>query len=168
MSVLMRRENTLIIEPGSDISKIQIINFILLPNSKKHFEGPPLQKMLKNCLKVVRCYINTKQRCHLYLSVSSCFPLLKSFQLTRQICYNKEITLKRYRRVASPPKIDRFYIYDFFLPAGDQIEANLTIIISLVLRLYLIIPSHISQKSTNSKNSDMLPQTNLNNQHRLQ
>ncbi|CAL6058283.1 Conserved_hypothetical protein [Hexamita inflata] len=42
MSVLMRRENTLIIEPGSDISKIQIINFILLPNSKKHFEGPPL------------------------------------------------------------------------------------------------------------------------------
>ncbi|CAL6014806.1 polysaccharide_lyase 8 family protein [Hexamita inflata] len=43
MSVLMRRENTLIIEPGSDISKIQIINFILLPNSKKHFEGPPLQ-----------------------------------------------------------------------------------------------------------------------------
>ncbi|CAL6063716.1 Hypothetical_protein [Hexamita inflata] len=48
MSVLMRRENTLIIEPGSDISKIQIINFILLPNSKKHFEGPPLY----NCL----CY----------------------------------------------------------------------------------------------------------------
>ncbi|CAL6086725.1 Emp24/gp25L/p24_family/GOLD domain-containing protein [Hexamita inflata] len=44
MSVLMRRENTLIIEPGSDISKIQIINFILLPNSKKHFEGPPLQQ----------------------------------------------------------------------------------------------------------------------------
>ncbi|CAL6092871.1 Hypothetical_protein [Hexamita inflata] len=44
MSVLMRRENTLIIEPGSDISKIQIINFILLPNSKKHFEGPPLQE----------------------------------------------------------------------------------------------------------------------------
>ncbi|CAL6092990.1 Hypothetical_protein [Hexamita inflata] len=44
MSVLMRRENTLIIEPGSDISKIQIINFILLPNSKKHFEGPPLYK----------------------------------------------------------------------------------------------------------------------------
>ncbi|CAL5979225.1 Hypothetical_protein [Hexamita inflata] len=43
MSVLMRREHTLIIEPGSDISKIQIINFILLPNSKKHFEGPPLQ-----------------------------------------------------------------------------------------------------------------------------
>ncbi|CAL6062878.1 Myb-like_DNA-binding domain-containing protein [Hexamita inflata] len=49
MSVLMRRENTLIIEPGSDISKIQIINFILLPNSKKHFEGPPLyQKMFSN------------------------------------------------------------------------------------------------------------------------
>ncbi|CAL6102429.1 Hypothetical_protein [Hexamita inflata] len=46
MSVLMRRENTLIIEPGSDISKIQIINFILLPNSKKHFEGPPLQQMV--------------------------------------------------------------------------------------------------------------------------
>ncbi|CAL6107618.1 Conserved_hypothetical protein [Hexamita inflata] len=46
MSVLMRRENTLIIEPGSDISKIQIINFILLPNSKKHFEGPPLQVFL--------------------------------------------------------------------------------------------------------------------------
>ncbi|CAL6055564.1 Hypothetical_protein [Hexamita inflata] len=45
MSVLMRRENTLIIEPGSDISKIQIINFILLPNSKKHFEGPPLQQL---------------------------------------------------------------------------------------------------------------------------
>ncbi|CAL6063882.1 Hypothetical_protein [Hexamita inflata] len=45
MSVLMRRENTLIIEPGSDISKIQIINFILLPNSKKHFEGPPLYSM---------------------------------------------------------------------------------------------------------------------------
>ncbi|CAL5988908.1 Hypothetical_protein [Hexamita inflata] len=44
MSVLMRRENTLIIEPGSDISKIQIINFILLPNSKKHFEGPPLYR----------------------------------------------------------------------------------------------------------------------------
>ncbi|CAL6111279.1 Hypothetical_protein [Hexamita inflata] len=52
--------------------------------------------MLKHCLKVVRCYINTKQRCHLYQSVSSCFPLLKSFQLTRQIFYNKEITLKRY------------------------------------------------------------------------
>ncbi|CAL6000689.1 Hypothetical_protein [Hexamita inflata] len=47
MSVLMRRENTLIIEPGSDISKIQIINFILLPNSKKHFEGPPLQLHMK-------------------------------------------------------------------------------------------------------------------------
>ncbi|CAL5984369.1 Conserved_hypothetical protein [Hexamita inflata] len=46
MSVLMRRENTLIIEPGSDISKIQIINFILLPNSKKHFEGPPLYNIL--------------------------------------------------------------------------------------------------------------------------
>ncbi|CAL6035346.1 Hypothetical_protein [Hexamita inflata] len=46
MSVLMRRENTLIIEPGSDISKIQIINFILLPNSKKHFEGPPLQQLI--------------------------------------------------------------------------------------------------------------------------
>ncbi|CAL6018953.1 Hypothetical_protein [Hexamita inflata] len=46
MSVLMRRENTLIIEPGSDISKIQIINFILLPNSKKHFEGPPLQHLV--------------------------------------------------------------------------------------------------------------------------
>ncbi|CAL5971930.1 Cathepsin_L [Hexamita inflata] len=46
MSVLMRRENTLIIEPGSDISKIQIINFILLPNSKKHFEGPPLYEYL--------------------------------------------------------------------------------------------------------------------------
>ncbi|CAL6116013.1 Hypothetical_protein [Hexamita inflata] len=46
MSVLMRRENTLIIEPGSDISKIQIINFILLPNSKKHFEGPPLYQNL--------------------------------------------------------------------------------------------------------------------------
>ncbi|CAL6021766.1 Hypothetical_protein [Hexamita inflata] len=45
MSVLMRRENTLIIEPGSDISKIQIINFILLPNSKKHFEGPPLYQI---------------------------------------------------------------------------------------------------------------------------
>ncbi|CAL6098067.1 Hypothetical_protein [Hexamita inflata] len=45
MSVLMRRENTLIIEPGSDISKIQIINFILLPNSKKHFEGPPLYQV---------------------------------------------------------------------------------------------------------------------------
>ncbi|CAL6077234.1 Hypothetical_protein [Hexamita inflata] len=59
MSVLMRRENTLIIEPGSDISKIQIINFILLPNSKKHFEGPPLyldgmsneaQEFLNQCL----------------------------------------------------------------------------------------------------------------------
>ncbi|CAL6025790.1 Hypothetical_protein [Hexamita inflata] len=49
MSVLMRRENTLIIEPGSDISKIQIINFILLPNSKKHFEGPPLQDFLSGC-----------------------------------------------------------------------------------------------------------------------
>ncbi|CAL5988882.1 Hypothetical_protein [Hexamita inflata] len=48
MSVLMRRENTLIIEPGSDISKIQIINFILLPNSKKHFEGPPLQLKINN------------------------------------------------------------------------------------------------------------------------
>ncbi|CAL6038270.1 Hypothetical_protein [Hexamita inflata] len=48
MSVLMRRENTLIIEPGSDISKIQIINFILLPNSKKHFEGPPLQQLQIN------------------------------------------------------------------------------------------------------------------------
>ncbi|CAL6012837.1 Hypothetical_protein [Hexamita inflata] len=48
MSVLMRRENTLIIEPGSDISKIQIINFILLPNSKKHFEGPPLQNKIIN------------------------------------------------------------------------------------------------------------------------
>ncbi|CAL5982810.1 MORN_motif [Hexamita inflata] len=48
MSVLMRRENTLIIEPGSDISKIQIINFILLPNSKKHFEGPPLQILNKD------------------------------------------------------------------------------------------------------------------------
>ncbi|CAL5990102.1 Annexin_11 [Hexamita inflata] len=47
MSVLMRRENTLIIEPGSDISKIQIINFILLPNSKKHFEGPPLYMRTK-------------------------------------------------------------------------------------------------------------------------
>ncbi|CAL5971522.1 Conserved_hypothetical protein [Hexamita inflata] len=35
-------ETQLIIEPDSDISKIQIINFILLPNSKKHFEGPPL------------------------------------------------------------------------------------------------------------------------------
>ncbi|CAL6070629.1 DNA-directed_RNA polymerase subunit [Hexamita inflata] len=46
MSVLMRRENTLIIEPGSDISKIQIINFILLPNSKKHFEGPPLYYLM--------------------------------------------------------------------------------------------------------------------------
>ncbi|CAL6056434.1 Hypothetical_protein [Hexamita inflata] len=54
------------------------------------------KKMLKHCLKVVRCYINTKQKCHLYLSASSCFPLLKSFQLIRQICYNKEKTLKRY------------------------------------------------------------------------
>ncbi|CAL5994372.1 Hypothetical_protein [Hexamita inflata] len=57
MSVLMRRENTLIIEPGSDISKIQIINFILLPNSKKHFEGPPLQEdivqeMLDDCVQI--------------------------------------------------------------------------------------------------------------------
>ncbi|CAL6010191.1 Hypothetical_protein [Hexamita inflata] len=51
MSVLMRRENTLIIEPGSDISKIQIINFILLPNSKKHFEGPPLYEVLMNMLR---------------------------------------------------------------------------------------------------------------------
>ncbi|CAL5989990.1 Hypothetical_protein [Hexamita inflata] len=50
MSVLMRRENTLIIEPGSDISKIQIINFILLPNSKKHFEGPPLQELVYRLL----------------------------------------------------------------------------------------------------------------------
>ncbi|CAL6102238.1 Hypothetical_protein [Hexamita inflata] len=36
------------------------------------------QKMFKHCLKLVRCYINTKQRCHLYLSVSSCFPYLKA------------------------------------------------------------------------------------------
>ncbi|CAL6025508.1 Hypothetical_protein [Hexamita inflata] len=50
MSVLMRRENTLIIEPGSDISKIQIINFILLPNSKKHFEGPPLYLRVKEMI----------------------------------------------------------------------------------------------------------------------
>ncbi|CAL6091260.1 Rab1a [Hexamita inflata] len=54
MSVLMRRENTLIIEPGSDISKIQIINFILLPNSKKHFEGPPLQQSYENGQKWMR------------------------------------------------------------------------------------------------------------------
>ncbi|CAL6051433.1 Hypothetical_protein [Hexamita inflata] len=52
MSVLMRRENTLIIEPGSDISKIQIINFILLPNSKKHFEGPPLYAVNKKYLEI--------------------------------------------------------------------------------------------------------------------
>ncbi|CAL6005829.1 Hypothetical_protein [Hexamita inflata] len=58
MSVLMRRENTLIIEPGSDISKIQIINFILLPNSKKHFEGPPLYKIIENG--AVKCEITKK------------------------------------------------------------------------------------------------------------
>ncbi|CAL6001146.1 Hypothetical_protein [Hexamita inflata] len=52
MSVLMRRENTLIIEPGSDISKIQIINFILLPNSKKHFEGPPLYSDRSNAFRL--------------------------------------------------------------------------------------------------------------------
>ncbi|CAL5991692.1 Hypothetical_protein [Hexamita inflata] len=40
-------ETQLIIEPDSDISKIQIINFILLPNSKKHFEGPPLYCLIK-------------------------------------------------------------------------------------------------------------------------
>ncbi|CAL6088261.1 Hypothetical_protein [Hexamita inflata] len=34
--------------------------------------------MLKHCLKVVRCYINTKQKCHLYLSASSCFPYIKA------------------------------------------------------------------------------------------
>ncbi|CAL6116299.1 Hypothetical_protein [Hexamita inflata] len=43
-------ETQLIIEPGSDISKIQIINFILLPNSKKHFEGPPLYHLSQNPL----------------------------------------------------------------------------------------------------------------------
>ncbi|CAL6035189.1 Hypothetical_protein [Hexamita inflata] len=59
MSVLMRRENTLIIEPGSDISKIQIINFILLPNSKKHFEGPPLQSGYE--INISTC-INTVQQ----------------------------------------------------------------------------------------------------------
>ncbi|CAL6021335.1 Hypothetical_protein [Hexamita inflata] len=59
MSVLMRRENTLIIEPGSDISKIQIINFILLPNSKKHFEGPPLYKTIIIQTKIINSIIQT-------------------------------------------------------------------------------------------------------------
>ncbi|CAL5982974.1 Hypothetical_protein [Hexamita inflata] len=61
MSVLMRRENTLIIEPGSDISKIQIINFILLPNSKKHFEGPPLQANAAEQLKLSQSYQSQSQ-----------------------------------------------------------------------------------------------------------
>ncbi|CAL5985155.1 Hypothetical_protein [Hexamita inflata] len=68
---------------------------VTIPDFKNYYFSYN-QKMLKHCLKVVRCYINTKQRCHLYLSASSCFPLLKRFQLTCQICYNKEITLKRY------------------------------------------------------------------------
>ncbi|CAL6038794.1 Hypothetical_protein [Hexamita inflata] len=63
MSVLMRRENTLIIEPGSDISKIQIINFILLPNSKKHFEGPPLQQRLQLCVFNVGQFLISRQGC---------------------------------------------------------------------------------------------------------
>ncbi|CAL6103608.1 leucine-rich_repeat domain-containing protein [Hexamita inflata] len=63
MSVLMRRENTLIIEPGSDISKIQIINFILLPNSKKHFEGPPLQLNASSCnLQDLSVFLNINQQ----------------------------------------------------------------------------------------------------------
>ncbi|CAL6107093.1 Hypothetical_protein [Hexamita inflata] len=66
MSVLMRRENTLIIEPGSDISKIQIINFILLPNSKKHFEGPPLYQFCDKVYCFNQKYIYTIEQ-HLKL-----------------------------------------------------------------------------------------------------
>ncbi|CAL5983601.1 Hypothetical_protein [Hexamita inflata] len=42
MECIEEEGTRLIIESDSDISQIQIINFILLPNSKKHFEGPPL------------------------------------------------------------------------------------------------------------------------------
>ncbi|CAL5988982.1 Hypothetical_protein [Hexamita inflata] len=75
MSVLMRRENTLIIEPGSDISKIQIINFILLPNSKKHFEGPPLQKSIQ----IITCNIKPQIGSRQYRSQSSSCII---------VCYN--------------------------------------------------------------------------------
>ncbi|CAL6010942.1 Hypothetical_protein [Hexamita inflata] len=73
MSVLMRRENTLIIEPGSDISKIQIINFILLPNSKKHFEGPPLYDLHS---KYFWCEIyqhNRLQKCKMICQIISIY-----------------------------------------------------------------------------------------------
>ncbi|CAL6103634.1 leucine-rich_repeat domain-containing protein [Hexamita inflata] len=86
MSVLMRRENTLIIEPGSDISKIQIINFILLPNSKKHFEGPPLQSKP-------------------YHEITSLKKLLNHFSSSQklEICYLKQ--MKGLLALNVPPEI---------------------------------------------------------------
>ncbi|CAL5990631.1 Hypothetical_protein [Hexamita inflata] len=96
MYIIITQQKEIVGEDNNKYSCWQYIQYtVTIPDFKNYYFSYK-QKMLKHCLKVVRCYINTKQKCHLYLSVSSCFPLLKSFQLTRQICYNKEKTLKRY------------------------------------------------------------------------
>ncbi|CAL6059448.1 Hypothetical_protein [Hexamita inflata] len=110
INIIITQQKEIVGEDNNKYSCWQDMQYtVTIPDFKTHYFSYK-QKMLKHCLKVVRCYINTKQRCHLYLSASSCFPLLKSFQLTCQICYNKEITLKRYSLQSSIgfrfPKLD--------------------------------------------------------------
>ncbi|CAL6021351.1 Conserved_hypothetical protein [Hexamita inflata] len=125
MSVLMRRENTLIIEPGSDISKIQIINFILLPNSKKHFEGPPLQELAQkiqeakdNSLKEKQDIANTQKALIRELKAEA--NDLKDIQLMERQNYIKQIkamlevqSAKRVETMAN--KFDPSTVKDFGL-----------------------------------------------------
>ncbi|CAL6001135.1 Hypothetical_protein [Hexamita inflata] len=100
MNIIITQQKEIVGEDNNKYSCWEDIKYtVTIPDFKNHYFSYK-QKKLKHCLKVVRCYINTKQKCHLYLSVSSCFTLLKSFQLTRQICYNKEKT-EHFNRVWS-------------------------------------------------------------------
>ncbi|CAL5992720.1 Hypothetical_protein [Hexamita inflata] len=105
INIIITQQKEIVGEDNNKYSCWQDMQYtVTIPDFKTHYFSYK-QKMLKHCLKVVRCYINTKQRCHLYLSASSCFPLLKSFQLTCQICYNRPTTNLKKKRFE---KIKRF------------------------------------------------------------